>query len=1179
MIAISAVILSSSAAHAQAENQVVAPTFSVARGLYNAPQILELTTITPNALIRYTLDGSPPSPSRGILYESPILVRTTTIVRALAYRADGSLLPSRHVTHSYIFIAGVASQQGIPVGYPAEWSAADADYEMDPEVVFDPVYRDLMVKALTEIPTLSIAADQNALFHSNIGIYRNPRNGGPEWERAISAELLYPDGRSGFQINAGLRIHGRASRQGKNTPKHSFRLLFKTQYGESKLRFPLFDGIDAGSMDTEPADATFIQAEHSKYDRATEFDTLVLRASYNRAWTHRDPDERASAQYMRDQWARETQSAMGQLAARGLFVHLYLNGLYWGIYNLHERPDAAFLATYFGGCEEEYDVMSAGDPHSGEEAAWARAVELAETDVANDATYRAMAQLIDFENLIDYMILNHYLGNTDWDRTNWYAGRRRSPLSRFRFFSWDAECTLYNLHEDVTNVINGNSPSRLFHKLMQNSEFRMLFVDRARLHLTNNGALTPQAAAMRHQALTNQIDKAVIAESARWGDYRRDVDSYREGPFALYTRNGYWESERRRLLTTFYPNRTAVLLQQYRTNGWLPRIDAPVANHIGGLVSADFSFSLQNRNSTGMLWYTLDGSDPRPPHNRGKPRGHTSGKQVHIYLRRSTHVKARVYHEGAWSALYEGKFIPKIENTTDLQITEIMYNPAEGDMYEFLEIANVGPEMVDLGGFVFADGISYSFSAGMHLDAGARLVIAKNPQLFAEQYGIESFNQHGYLGYLADGGERIVLNGRDANAVLTTDYTDKEPSLILADEAGYSLVRDTANDVIKPWQISTRRGGSPTVPDPENHYTSPVVINELLSHPASGETSYVELYNRSKNLVDISGWGLTDDPSRSVRYRFPHDTRIAGYSYRVVDLDQSTFLLDRQSEGVYLIALNDNGELTGYGHGFSLESSVVGQPYGRCTLPSDSLGHESHEHWTPLRSSTKGSANTKPLVGPVVISEIHYNPHMGPEYLELVNVSSRSVSLFDLSAPQVPWRIDGIGDFVLPSNLVLHPGETLLLTNGDPSVLRSTYAIPTDTQIIGPYPGRLRNNGERIALERPTERLPNGVVNFATVDVVQYGDEAPWPEATDGDGKSLVRIDVTQYGNTAQNWQASDANGGSPGRVENGSISMDGTESLDTKKSLTPFVKPDSEILLPLFMDKRPIPQRTACMR
>ena len=59
----------------------------------------------------------------------------------------------------------------------------------------------------------------DALFRYHIddlfgtrGIYVNSTNEGVAWERPASAELLYPDGREGFQINCGLRIQGGARR-------------------------------------------------------------------------------------------------------------------------------------------------------------------------------------------------------------------------------------------------------------------------------------------------------------------------------------------------------------------------------------------------------------------------------------------------------------------------------------------------------------------------------------------------------------------------------------------------------------------------------------------------------------------------------------------------------------------------------------------------------------------------------------------------------------------------------------------------------------------------------------------------------------------------------------------------------------------------------------------------------
>ena len=51
---------------------------------------------------------------------------------------------------------------------------------------------------------------------------------------------------------------------------------------------------------------------------------------------------------MRDQLVRDLHGAMGQVAAQGRWVEVYLNGAYWGLYNLTERIDETFLATHFG---------------------------------------------------------------------------------------------------------------------------------------------------------------------------------------------------------------------------------------------------------------------------------------------------------------------------------------------------------------------------------------------------------------------------------------------------------------------------------------------------------------------------------------------------------------------------------------------------------------------------------------------------------------------------------------------------------------------------------------------------------------------------------------------------------------------------------------------------------------
>ena len=104
------------------------------------------------------------------------------------------------------------------------------------------------------------------MFGRAKGIYHNTEDRGLESERAASAELIHPDGKKGFQVNAGLRIQGFTSRDPGRNPKHSLRLLFKERYGASKLRYPLF-GDDA----------------------VREFDTLVLRSNSQDAWVYDSP--------------------------------------------------------------------------------------------------------------------------------------------------------------------------------------------------------------------------------------------------------------------------------------------------------------------------------------------------------------------------------------------------------------------------------------------------------------------------------------------------------------------------------------------------------------------------------------------------------------------------------------------------------------------------------------------------------------------------------------------------------------------------------------------------------------------------------------------------------------------------------------------------------------------------
>lgn len=521
---------------------IVAPVeFSAARGFHDRPFRLRLATQTSGARIRYTQDGSPPGPSQGEEYRGPLWIRATTVVRARAFK-DGWKEPPE--TAATFVVPDSVLGQTRPHGYPVTWGEGlPAHYDMAPDIVRHPDYADRMRGALRALPVVSIAAAPEEFFDADRGIYTNTEREGPEWERPVSMEFFTQDGRASFHVPAGIQIQGRSSRKPLTSPKHSFRIVFKRAYGAAKLRYPLFGP-----------------------DGADEFDTLVLRAGNNDAWTYPLAELRARAQYARDAWAHAVARAMGRTAPRTRFVHLYLNGLYWGVYSLSERPDDAFIAAYYGGTKEDYEALKGAEFFAGDAKAWNTAFSLARSGLEDESRYDAFTRLVDIDSFIDFMLLNHYGGNENWDYGNWYAARRIDN-GRFIFFCWDMENILGRVGDSRVFTRNIGRPTELFHRLRENARFRAHFEERLRRHCFGDGALTPEAAARRYREITDELERAIIAESARWGSYRRDLHPYRTAPFDLYTRDGHWQAERDRLLHDYFPKRTAVLLEQYRSAG------------------------------------------------------------------------------------------------------------------------------------------------------------------------------------------------------------------------------------------------------------------------------------------------------------------------------------------------------------------------------------------------------------------------------------------------------------------------------------------------------------------------------------------------------------------------------------------------------------------------------------
>ncbi len=580
------------------------------------PLTLTLYCPTDQADIYYTTNGNEPNlfDKNSIHYINLIELKTTTCVRAKAFKSNA--LDSRTVTRTYLFLDDVIRQSESPAGFPTSWGGGNGggkvNYDMDQVIVNE--YATDIKGAFLDIPTLSIVTKLENLWDPDTGIYNNSIERGEAWERPCSVELIYPDGQEGFQIDCGIRSAGKGSRHPANNNKHSWKLKFKSEYGQSKLRFPLFP--------ESPVD---------------QFDTLILRGTSNYSWIHFGggglAETRNKALYIRDLWAKDVQLAMGHPASRGMYVHLYFNGLYWGLYNPCERPDADFLADHIGGDSEEWDVRKAGGivvdgevDENGDNPAWEDAVDLARAGLEDRLAYEQFQDIFDINNLIDYLMIEHFSANVDWgdwQGGNWYAGRRRtpdSPGSKWIAFAWDTEYSMGDLHKDRTEAAAGFSV--FYNALRKNREFRQLYADRIQKNLFNQGCLSAETASNIFLDRAAQIELAIICESARWGD------NHLSSGYPRYTKNEFWLPALDWVINEFIRKRPAVLLEQYRNLGLYPPLEAPVfqvndqAQH-GGLIQPfdilSVTDSVSGNGTEGHIYYTLNGTDPRELGNPGLP--------------------------------------------------------------------------------------------------------------------------------------------------------------------------------------------------------------------------------------------------------------------------------------------------------------------------------------------------------------------------------------------------------------------------------------------------------------------------------------------------------------------------------------------------------------------------------
>lgn len=501
--------------------------FSVERGFFNAPFSLNFACATAGAEIRYTLDGSPPTATNGVVYAGPISITTTRIVRAAAFAP--SQLPSRVRTHTYLM--NLANNRRL-------------------------------------LPVLSLVTATNNLYGRNGIMEFSPRNTtkhGAAWERPVSVELIRPEDNGGFQLDAGIRVAGgdyiRGRYNYRSAPpegKYSYRLYFRGDYGPGRLNYRIFP---ESTLDS--------------------YNTLHLRAGMN---DHSSP-------FIKDEYLRALTLDVGITACHGTFVYLFLNGVYKGLYNPCERVDDDFLQAYHGGGKLWDVLGPGNQAIRGDTAAWSQLRTVVRRDLTIASNYLAVAERMDLTNFVDYLLPLIWADNDDWPHNNTRAAREKKPGAKFRFYPWDTEFafTAHSVSYDtIAGTLSTLSPpwgttdyQAMFNSLKKSPEFKLLFADRVHRAFFNDGPLTDASLRTRYNAMKAQVAASITSPPFSDGTISSWISGRRRHLTNIFQKAGFLATSNAPVASQFggrvpagYPltlrNQSGTIL--YTTDGADPRM-------------------------------------------------------------------------------------------------------------------------------------------------------------------------------------------------------------------------------------------------------------------------------------------------------------------------------------------------------------------------------------------------------------------------------------------------------------------------------------------------------------------------------------------------------------------------------------------------------------------------------
>lgn len=325
-------------------------------------------------------------------------------------------------------------------------------------------------------PIITLSGDPASFFSDESGLFPNIDQ---DLEIPINVEFYEPDGTQGFNQVTEVELHGSAS---LSLPQKSLAIKAKGSLGKSTIDWPLFPEEDRD-----------------------QYRSLILRNS-GQDWEYtmfRDAMQSSLTRDLSDLAVEIEQPELEGQAYRPVVA--YINGQYYGIYNMRERLDKRYIRVHYDLKEDEIDFLeNLDEAKEGDFLAWNSLDSLLRTkSFADEAGLVELNALVDLDNYMDYIITNLFVDNMDWPGNNNRRWRERTPNGKWRWMVKDLDFTFgwldYNTGAFNSGSYNVNSLDRLlypdhlypnpewatilFNKLLENPQWRNDFINRMADHL------------------------------------------------------------------------------------------------------------------------------------------------------------------------------------------------------------------------------------------------------------------------------------------------------------------------------------------------------------------------------------------------------------------------------------------------------------------------------------------------------------------------------------------------------------------------------------------------------------------------------------------------------------------------------------------------------------------------